>query len=183
MESGVDTVFFASGVIGIVVATIGGVLASVGGVMATLAARKLLITARGISSRIEAVERRLLVTQVRIITEGVMSEASHVEHISSALKKMMIEGAIVDGTSTSSNLTTMIESIDKRLGGVTMIRREAQQRRESVVGLNSLSSDKLGVILTRTESHLVKLRRIKKLVEKNLADYKNGDQSIGDAAY
>ena len=182
MDLGVDTVYFTSGVIGIVVAAIGGVLAAVGGLLATMAARKLLITARAISTRIEAVERRLLVTQVRIITEGVMSEAFHIGRISSTLKKMLIENAIVDGASSSHNLTATIASIDKRIAGVATIHREAQQRRESIVGLDSLSSEKLNNILTHTESNLVKLRRVRKLFEKNLEAYKNGEQFIGDNA-
>jgi FlaA1/EpsC-like NDP-sugar epimerase len=183
MDSGVDTVYFASGAIGIVVAAVGGVLAAVGGLLASFAARKFLITAREISASIENVERRLLVTQLRVIAEGVMSEAYHIRQISSTLKKMLIENAIVGGTSSSQEFNATIASIDNRVAAVATINREAQQRRESVVGLNSLGGEKLSKILTHTESNLVKLRRVRKRFEKNLDAYQNGEQFLGvDAA-
>ncbi len=161
-------------------AVIGISLAAIGGVVSTLAAARILTTSREISARVEAVERRLLVTQVRILAESVMAEAFLIDQVSSTLKKMMIEDAIADGTHTSEKLAAKISSIDKQTGSVAAIQREALQRCQNDARLDAQNSDILGKILTRSESQLVKLRRVRKMFEKKLQAHSDGEQLFSE---
>ena len=87
----------------------------------------------------------------------------------------MIEDAITDGTHTSDKLTVRIASMDKQTASVAAIQREAVQRGQNDARLDALDNDVLNKILTRSESQLVKLRRVRKMFESKLQDHGDGE--------
>ncbi|MEM7291972.1 MAG: hypothetical protein AAF420_01090 [Pseudomonadota bacterium] len=162
--------------------TAGVLLAAGGGVLAAIAGRKMLALSESVAKRIETVEHRLLITQLRLISESIMSEAFYIDQISSTLKTSMIEDAIADGRHTSDAFNASIAVIDKRKAGVMAVQKEARARSEKADNnaLMDQSVEQLSKQLGRAESQLVKLRQVKKHFEKKLEAYREGDQFFGD---
>ena len=128
-------------------------------------------------------ERRLLLTQVKLLTENIMSESFYVDQASGNLKKMMIEDAIADGTHTSDRFTAKITTIDNRKASVAVIQRDAEKLVNSNSVLDNLPAEKLIKILSRSEGNLLKLRKAKKLFEAHLESHRQGEQFFADDAH
>ena len=166
----------------VTVMVVGVVLAAAGGLLAAVSAHKILKLSTSIAERVENVEQRLLVTQLRLLSESQVSEAFYIDQVSSTLKTSMIEDAIADGRHTSEAFNAQIAAIDKRREAVAVIQREARQRGEQNGDQKwlTLGPDKLGQHLDRAERQLVRLRQVKKHFEKKLEAYRAGEQFFGD---
>ena len=121
---------------------IGVAIAAAGGIVAAIAATRLQRTSQNIAERVEEVERRMLITQVRMMNESVMSESFYLEQISDSLKKMMIEEAIADGSHTSDRFTAQITTIDKRKASVAGIQQDAQKLSSAAAALLKMDAEK-----------------------------------------